>query len=155
MDSDKGSIGAVIDAAWEAHVDPTGRTLAVLNAVQERFRYIPEEALEKIAEMMGTPEEGLREFAAFFSAYSLEPVGKCLIEVCDGTACHAVGSTRLIRKLEMLLGIDEGQTTQDGMFTIRRVHCVGSCSVAPVVVAEKQIQGRVRISELPSLVDRG
>lgn len=133
--------------------DKTGLVLQVLNALQHAYGYLPPEGIEALAADMDVPLEEIEQFAGFFSTYSLEPHGRFLVEVCDGTACHAMGSMKLISKLEMLLGIHEGETTPDGLITLRRVHCVGSCSSAPVVSAGGVTHGKVRISQLPDILE--
>ena len=145
---------AEADVLWRSHPDPAGRLFFVLNALQERHRYIPADAVDALARLVQVDRAEVEAFVRFFDAYSLSEVGKCLIEVCDGTACHARGSDRLLLKFESLLGIEEGQTTADGQVTVKRVHCVGSCSSAPVVVLGEEAFGRVRVSRVGDIVER-
>lgn len=139
---------------WESHPDPAGRLFFVLNSLQERHRFISSEAIDELAREAGVERDEVESFVRFFDAYSLEAVGDCLIEVCDGTACHARGSNRLLQKFESLLGIREGETSADGRITLRRVHCVGSCSSAPVVVMGDETFGKVRVSRVCDIVGR-
>ena len=141
-------IRACVDAAFERHPDPTGRLLNVLNDVQEGCRFLPEEAIELIAERMDVPVKQIVQMGEFFSYLSLDPVGRCVIEVCDGTACHTQGSLRLVAEFEKKLGINVGQTTEDGLVTLRTVGCVGACGIAPVVVADGDAYGRVRVMQV-------
>jgi len=149
---DVNEITSVLDRALARYPDPTGRVLNVLNDVLSVFRYIPIEALEQLSHRIGIPLEQLLALCDCFRDFSLEPVGKYLVEVCNGTACHTRNAPEIISALENALGIKEGQTTEDGRFTLRAVHCVGACGLAPVVVVEGQAIGRVRLSEVNQVI---
>ncbi|WP_165171633.1 NAD(P)H-dependent oxidoreductase subunit E [Adlercreutzia sp. ZJ242] len=141
---------ALVDAVDEAlalHPDPTGQVLGVLNYLQKRFRYVPDGALEELSRQTGVGLVRLREVRSFFHEYSEEPVGEHLVLVCDGTACHAGGSRSIIQALEGALGINVGQTTADGLFTLRKVGCLGSCGSAPVMVVDAKTYARVRLTD--------
>ncbi|PWL78506.1 MAG: NAD(P)H-dependent oxidoreductase subunit E [Coriobacteriia bacterium] len=136
------------------HPEPTGRLLFVLNGLQERFRYLPASACEVIASELGLEDSDVRAFASAFRNYSLDPVGRVVVEVCDGAACHAAGAEKLIAKLEGQLGIKCGTTSDDGLFTLRTVRCVGSCSAAPITVIEGDVRGHMRISQMGDLISQ-
>lgn len=144
--------GALAASLIDEHPGRTGLALQVLNALQHEYGYLPEDGLSALADATERQLEEIVEFAGFFSGYTLQPTGRFLVEVCDGTACHARGSMRLLGKLEMLFGIREGGTTPDGLVTLRSVGCVGSCSSAPVVVVAGEPRGHMRISRLSDLV---
>lgn len=145
---------AEVASLWKSHPDPTGRLFFVLNSLQDRYCFIPSSAVDELARLMQVDCDEIEAFVRFFDAYSLDEVGRCVIEVCDGTACHARGSDRLLLKFESMLGIGEGQTTADGQVTLKRVHCVGSCSAAPVVVMGKETFGKVRVSRVGDIVEK-
>ena len=149
---DKERICETVGNMIAQYPDPTGQILNILNDIQSLYRYLPEEALETVAEGTNVPLGRLYSLGTFFAGLSLEPVGKYLLEVCDGTACHAVGAPRLIDMLEEKLGIKEGQATPDGLITLRKVHCIGACSLAPVVIAGKKIYGRVRLNQVALII---
>ena len=138
----------LVDDALERHADKTGRLLNVLNDVQDAYRYLPSEAIDRIAERMGVPAEQIVRMGAFFNNLSLDPVGRCIIDVCDGTACHTQGAPSLVAEFEKKLGISAGETTADGAITLRTVGCVGACGIAPVVVVEGDAYGRVRVTQV-------
>lgn len=150
---DEGDVRSFTQEALRAHPDATGQLITVLNAVQERYRYVPQSALQALSEEYGLPVEELEAFCSAFGGLSSEPVGRFVIEVCDGTACHAAGSTKLICALEKELGIAEGETTPDGSVTLRAVHCVGACSQAPIVVEAGKMYGHVAPSKAKTLVN--
>lgn len=141
----------VVDASLKKHPDRTGQLLNVLGDVQESCRYLPPEAIERISERMGVPAEQIVRMGEFFNSLSLDPVGRVVIEVCDGTACHTQGASRLVAEFQKKLGIQVGQTTEDGLITLRTVGCVGACGIAPVVVVEGDAYGRVRVMQVADI----
>ncbi len=141
-----------VEQLAQRYPDDVGRVIGLLNDVQDECGYLPEEALRAIAELCDVPYEQLVASARFFKTLSAEPVGKVVIEVCDGTACHTQGAVRLAQTMADKLGIEVGQTTPDGLFTLRLVHCVGACSVAPVAVVEGVAHGRVKASDVDGVL---
>ena len=146
------AIRACVEAAFERYPDSTGQLLNVLNDVQESCRHLPPEAIELIAKRMDVPETQIVHMGEFFNYLSLEPVGRCVVEVCDGTACHTLGAPRLTAEFEKKLGIKVGQTTEDGLITLRTAGCVGACGMAPVVVVDGDAYGRVRVMQVNDIV---
>ncbi len=145
---------AYVGERFAAHVDPAGRVIDVLNDIQSEFGYLPEPALEQLAQLVDIATEELTAIASFFSNFSFTPTGRTLIEICDGTACHTSGTILLAQAFSKALGVEVGATTADRRFTLKLVHCVGACSIAPVVVAGKQSSGKVRVSKVPEIVKR-
>lgn len=149
--ADPERVERVMQAALERHPDRTGRLLGVLEDVQEACRFIPGEAIERIAAEMDVPAEQIVTMCEFFSYLSLDPVGHVVIDVCDGTACHLQGAPRLVAEMEKHLGLKVGQTSDDGAVTLRVVGCVGACGLAPVVVMDDATYGRVRVTQIADL----
>jgi NADH-quinone oxidoreductase subunit E len=137
----------VVEAVLRRYQDPTGLALNALNDIQAHFRYLPEEALLELAERTGIPYSRLVSMGSFFEDFSLVPIGQYLVKVCDGTACHTRGASELVQALQKKLGIQVGQTTPDGLFTLRTVHCVGACSLAPIIIVDGKTLGRVKLGE--------
>lgn len=148
-----GEVRDRVDAIIDRYDDNTGRLLNTLNDVQDEYRYLPSEALDLISERMEVPVAQLERMGEFFGNLSLDPVGTYLIDVCDGTACHTQGAPRLVQEFEKKLGIKAGETTDDGMITLRTVGCVGACGMAPVVVAYDDAYGRVRITQVADIAN--
>lgn len=126
----------------------------MLQDVQEIFRCVPPEAITRIAEMTGVPGGRLFHLATFYSAFSLRPRGERSIQVCMGAACFLGGATEVLAALERELGIEAGQTTEDGGFSLERVRCLGCCGLAPAVAVNGDIVGSVRPSEVGDLLAR-
>ena len=108
--------------------------IEVLQDVQERFRYIPEEAMKIIAEELGVPLMEVYRVASFYKAFSLKPRGKNMLTICMGTACHVRGAKLLPNQVRGQLGISAGETTEDDQFTVEHVNCLGACALGPVAV---------------------
>lgn len=150
---DDASVHDEVDAVLEKHPERTGRLLNTLNDLQEMYRYLPEEAIKRVSEKMGVSVDQIHTMADFFGFLSREPIGKYVINVCDGTACHAQGANRLVDEFKKILGVDVGETTLDGRYTLRTVGCVGACGLAPVVVAGGETYGRVSVMQGGNIVE--
>lgn len=129
--------------------------IAILQKVQEEYRYLPEEVLLYIAEMIGIPPARIYGVATFYSHFTLHPKGKYLIRLCDGTACHVKRSTGILDKLREKLGLSETKiTTDDMLFTVETVSCLGACGLAPVLVVNSDIYGQMTPEKAAELVDK-
>ena len=125
--------------------------LQIMQDIQRKYNHVPREGLEALAGYLDCPLSGLYSMATFYKALSLEPKGKHIIKVCDGTACHVRGSTPLISGIERILGIKPGQTTDDGEFSLELVNCLGACALAPIMVVDGKYYGKVTQDMLPGL----
>jgi NADH:ubiquinone oxidoreductase subunit E len=120
-----------------------GSLIAALEAIQERFRYLPPEALLLASERLGVPLSQAYSVATFYNAFSLKPKGKHCLHVCMGTACHVRGSPQVLGRLETKLGIKAGGTTRDRNFTLETVNCLGACALGPIVVSDGEYSGQM------------
>ena len=111
--------------------------IPVLQAVQEELGYLPKEALEHAARFLGIAPGELLGIVTFFAQFRLKPIGKNIITVCKGTACHVRGSAGILREFEKILSINEGETDANREFTLQTIACFGACARAPVTVVEK------------------
>jgi len=126
--------------------------IAILQDVQEEFRYLPKDALSSISKQMEVPLTRIYEIATFYNAFSLKPRGKNLIEVCAGTACHVQGAANLMDRMERDLKICCGETTKDKKFTLEEVRCLGCCSLAPVVRISGNIHPNLTQDQIPKVL---
>lgn len=131
-----------------------GALLARLHAINAEHGYLPEEELRRAAEELGVPLSQVYSAATFYAAFSFQPRGRHTIHLCLGTACYIRGGEKLLEKLESTLGVRPGETTDDGTFTVETVHCVGSCSMSPVMRVDGDTYGRLKADILPRLLKR-
>lgn len=136
----------------EKHSSEEGALLNLLLEVQEKYNYLQEEKLTEISEQMNIPLSRLYSVATFFKNFSLTPRGKHTIHVCMGTACQVWGGQRLVDKVGEKLKIKPGETTTDLSYTLETINCPGCCGLAPVVVMDRDIYGKVTRNKLLSLV---
>ena len=144
--------GADIEDLISAYPADLRYALAILQDLQQRYNYIPREALTVVAGHIGCSEAHLYAMATFYKALSLKPKGRHIIKVCDGTACHLHGSLNLVGAVQRELGIKPGETTADGMFSLETVNCLGSCAIAPVLVVGETFHGQVTPEKLPQII---
>ena len=115
--------------------------LALLQALQARYRHLPEPALRAVAERLSLPLARVFAVAGFYQSFSLKPKGDQIVQVCCGTACHLRGAPALINALEERLNLKLGETSPDGRYTLEAVNCVGACALAPVVTVGETVYG--------------
>ena len=109
--------------------------------------------MEALSEYLSCPLSSLYSMATFYKALSLKPKGRHIIKLCDGTTCHIRGSMNLLDGIERILGIKDGETTEDGMFSLELVNCLGSCALAPAMLIDETYHGKVAVDELPKILD--
>jgi NADH-quinone oxidoreductase subunit E len=120
-----------------------GELIPLLQSAQDHFGYIPRRAIKHISSVTGVPESTIFGVITFYSQFRLQPMGRYVVRVCDGTACHVSGSRTLIDAIQDELGIEVGDTTEDGLFTLSTVACLGCCSLAPVIMVNDDTHGRL------------
>ena len=128
--------------------------LAAMQDMQHAFNYIPEEGLTALAKHLGCPVAQLYSMATFYKALSLTPKGEHIIKICNGTACHLRGSMNLKTELQRNLGIEPGQTTEDGLFSVELVNCLGSCALAPVMVVDGVYHNKLKVDQVAGIIER-
>ena len=136
----------------EKHEGTEGALLAILEEIQSEYGYLPEEALRTVAGKTGRSLVDIYGIATFYRSFSLKPRGKHLVSVCLGTACHVRGGGRILEDVCGRLGIQPGQTTKDRRFSVERVACFGSCALAPVVVLDEKVYGRLNPKKAGRLI---
>ncbi len=127
--------------------------LMILQDINELYNYVPPETLPVVAGKVDLPLSHIYGVASFYKTISLEPRGKYIISVCTGTACHVRGAEKIIDALEGSLEIKTEQTTEDGLFTIETVRCVGCCASGPVITVNKNTHGGLDRSSVLTIID--
>ena len=117
--------------------------IPVLQAAQQQFRYLPEEAMKEIARFLKVPESTVYGVVTFYSQFKLTPLGRKIVRICRGTACHVRGGDKILEETEKQLGIRDGETTDDLEWTLETIACFGSCALAPVLVIDDNVHGRM------------
>lgn len=130
-----------------------GATIPVLQAVQAEFGYLPPETFAVIEEVLGIPSSTSYGVATFYAQFRMDPVGRHLIKACDGTACHVKGSTTILTALKDHLRLKGAKTTEDGMFTLEEVACLGCCSLAPCMMVDETTYGTLTIEKMKEILE--
>jgi len=129
-------------------------TLAILQDIQRKYEYIPKEAMYEVSKYIESPLTEVYSIATFYKALSLEPKGKYVIKVCDGTACHIRGSDKVLDEIKSLLAISPGETSEDGVFSVEIVNCVGACALAPVMVINDKYYGNMTKEKVHQVLEK-
>ena len=129
-----------------------GALMPIMQRAQDIFGYLPEEVQNYIAKELDIPVSDIYGVATFYAQFNLEPKGKYIISVCMGTACYVKGSQQVLDKLEEVLVIPAGRTTKDGLFTLNATRCLGACGLAPVIMVNDDVYGRLTPDQIPGII---
>jgi len=143
-----------VDKVIDKHEAQSSSLLAILQDIQGVENYLPREAMERVSKWLSIPIARVYQMATFFDSFHLEPRGKHVCTVCMGTACHVRGATRLVEQLERDLEISSGETSEDLMFTIEEVNCVGACALGPLVIVDDKYHGNMTSSQVQKVVKK-
>lgn len=132
---------SLIKDILDKYADTDGSLITILQHAQDIYGYLPTDVLYHIAERTGSTPAKVMGVATFYSQFRLQPVGKYLIMLCQGTACHVNGSEKIEKAIKEELGISDGETTDDGLFTLKNVACLGCCSLSPVMMINDETYG--------------
>ena len=127
--------------------------MMILSEVQNKFGYIPVEAQQIISDQTGISVAEIYGVVTFYSFFSLTPKGKYVVGVCLGTACYVKGSQQIIDKFCQLLGVEPGQTTEDGLFTIDALRCIGACALAPAVRINDKVYPQLKVDDVAKIIE--
>ena len=134
--------------------DQPGSLMPIMQKAQDIYGYLPIEVQTMISEAMGVPLEKIYGIATFYAQFTLAPKGKYRCSVCLGTACYVKGAQAIYDKLVELLGIEEGECTPDGKFSLEACRCVGACGLAPVMMINDDVYGRLTPDMLPDILTK-
>ena len=129
-----------------------GALMPIMQRAQDIFGYLPEDVQNIIAKGLDIPVSDVYGVATFYAQFNLEPKGKYIISVCLGTACYVKGAQLVLDKLEEVLGVPAGSTTPDGMFTLNATRCLGACGLAPVIMVNDDVYGRLTPDQVPGVI---
>lgn len=145
---------APVDAILKEHGNDPAKLIPILQKVQDLYRYLPEDVMRHIADRLEISPAKVFGVATFFAHFAITPKGKHIIKVCNGTACHVKGSSFVINTVKDKLKLKEGQdTTEDGLFTLECVSCLGACGLAPVMVIDETVHGQITPAQACKLID--
>lgn len=136
-------------AKWQHRKD---FLIEILQDIQDEYHYLPLEALMEVSKILNIPLNHIYEVATFYKAFSLEPKGKYLVNVCLGTACHVQGGVQILGAFERQLGIKMGETDKKFEFTLDSVRCIGCCGLAPVITVNEDVHGKVSADKVPNIL---
>jgi NADH-quinone oxidoreductase subunit E len=131
-----------------------GSLISVLEDIQDRYHFLPKDALILVSERLGIPLSQTYSIATFYNAFSLVPKGKHLVSVCLGTACHVKGGGDILGKIRRELDLDSRETTEDFQFTVEEVRCLGCCSLSPVVRIDNDTYAHMTQEQVPRILKK-
>ena len=141
-----------INEICDRYANETTPLMMILSDIQTEYGYIPVEVQELVSEKTGISVAEIYGVVTFYSFFSLKPKGKYVIGCCLGTACYVKGAQQIIDKFSELLGIAPGGTTEDGLFTLDALRCIGACGIAPAVTINGKVYPKMQVSEVPGVV---
>ncbi len=129
-----------------------GDLITLLQEVQTSLGYLPDEAMQRVAKFLRLSESTVYGVATFYAQFKFTPVGKHIIKVCRGTACHVRGVSRILDEVERQLGVKPGETTSDLEYTLETIACFGSCALAPVMVVDETVYGKMTPEKVTNIL---
>jgi NADH-quinone oxidoreductase subunit E len=145
---------ARVCAILDHHGRDPAKLIPILQEVQEEYRYLPREVMSFVATALGLSPAKVFGVATFYAHFALEPKGRYVVRLCDGTACHVKDSIPILEAIRKHVGLTEGRvTTDDQMFTVETVSCLGACGLAPVVVVNEDVHGQMTPDKAVAMID--
>ncbi|OGO44417.1 MAG: NADH dehydrogenase [Chloroflexi bacterium RBG_16_60_22] len=126
--------------------------IPLLQETQARFRYLPAAAMREIARFLHMPEATVYGVSTFYAQFKLTPLGKRIVRVCRGTACHVRGSSKVLAEMEKQLGVKAGETTEDREYTLETVACIGACALAPTMTIDSETYGKMTTKKVAEVL---
>jgi NADH-quinone oxidoreductase subunit E len=137
-------------------INPEEGLISMLQKTQEAFGYIPKYSIEKMSETFAIPVADIYGVITFYAQFRLKPRGKHIVKLCRGTACHVAGSAQLEKDMRKILKLkDTDDTSADSLFTVESVACLGCCSLAPVMMVDKEVYGKLQSKKLEEILKHG
>jgi len=142
-----------VDSILEPYLGKKEMIIPIMQKVQDHYGYLPRPAMEYVARRMRIPLSRLYGVTTFYAQFKMKPRGRYIIRVCKGTACHIQGSPKIAERIEELLDIPSGETTDDLKFTLEEVACIGACALAPVIMINDNPHGRLSPDKMKEILD--
>jgi len=142
-----------LDSYIESLKGQDGALIPVLHKAQELFGYLPEEIMSHVAKKLVIPAAKVYGVVSFYSFFTMTPKGKFNVNVCLGTACFVRGAEKVRNEFEKHLDIKPGETSEDGLFSLSTIRCIGACGLAPVVMVNEKVYGRVKPEDVSGIID--
>ncbi len=142
-----------VDSLIEPYLGKKEMVIPALQKVQDHFGYLPRPAVERVSKQMRIPLSRIYGVATFYAQFKMKPRGRYIIRVCKGTACHIQGSPKIAERIEDILSIESGETTDDLRFTLEEVACIGACALAPVIMINENPHGRLTPDKVKDILD--
>ena len=142
-----------VDQIIHKYTAEEGTLIQILLDVQREYNWLPKDILKQISERLEVPVTHIYRVASFYKAMSLTPRGYHLVSVCLGTACHVRGGPKILDKVEEVLNIKAGETTEDMNFTLQRVNCLGCCALGPVIVVDGEYHGKLPVTKVKEIIE--
>ena len=145
---------SLLSGVLDEYAKVEGSLITILQKAQDIYGYLPIDVIYHVAEATGNSPAKVLGVATFYTQFRLQPIGKYLIMQCQGTACHVNGSERIASAITEELGIKDGETTEDGLFTLSNVACLGCCSLSPVMMINGEVYGRLTPDVIPGIIEK-
>lgn len=145
---------ALLNPIFNEYKDQKGAVIPILQRAQAMYGYLPKEVLSCISNRTGVPMSRLYGVVTFYAQFNLEPRGRHLIHICDGTACHVRGAPKIVEEVESAFGLQRGGSDADYKYTLEIVYCLGSCGLAPIAVVDDQVYGKTTPDRLIDIIQR-
>ena len=147
-------IAGIVNKAIEEYQYDKSMLIQILLRLQKDFGWLPMEMLLEVSKQLGIPINQVYQVATFYKAFSLNPRGKHLIRVCSGTSCRVRGAPTILERLQSLLGIDTGEVTTDGRFSLETVNCLGGCALGPMMTIDGEYYGNLKLLTVKKILSK-
>jgi NADH-quinone oxidoreductase subunit E len=149
-----GDIAATVNKILESFTGDKAELIPILQHVQHKFGYLPEETMRRIAHFIHEPEGVVFGVATFYAQFKFVPTGRNVVRVCRGTACHVKGGDRILKEVERTLGIKPGESTPDMEYALETVACIGACALAPTMTINDETHGEMTTKKVAEIFGR-
>ncbi|MDD5286533.1 MAG: NAD(P)H-dependent oxidoreductase subunit E [Desulfuromonadaceae bacterium] len=143
-----------LDELLYSYEGEPGAMMPVLREINETYHHLPRTILEQIASRWGVRLAEILRVASFYDQFKLQPVGRHIVEACDGTSCHSRGARAILERLQEIIGVQPGETDKAGRYTLRTVRCLGLCASSPAMRVNGRSFGRVNLDRVPEILEQ-